>query len=508
MDIVLSHFGLRDTASIHHPLAVHNEGAVRYAILLIPHRLRVTERNTVEATPDKVNVGEIIALKEQQMLFANPEYQRGAIWRAPQKKKLIDSVLRGYPIPLIYLHHISQSAAGLTSERFEIIDGQQRINALADFKEGGFKLFDPVKDAVEARFPEFIKRQECPWAGLGFPELSRELKAQFLATPLQIVKITVADSNEARDLFVRLQAGIPLNSQEKRDAWPGQFTEFVLKLGGKPNIPRYPGHDFFNVLMKANRVLDRGKFRQLAAQIAMLFFAHRKASSFCDINSSAIDDFYYEHLDFDAQSQDAQRLMAILDELVKLLGDQKRKKILGHEAIHLVLLVDSLLDDYTPVWKDSLAHAFDHFRENLAHSQLSKNSDNPNGYWLRYGVGTRANSDRKETIAERHHFFVEKMRSKLHLQVKDSKRTFGTLERELIYYRDHKQCAQCDGQVFWADADIHHIEPHHAGGKTELDNAVLVHRQCHPKGTVAEKAFAEHWRLKKRGGHRSVSANA
>jgi hypothetical protein len=47
---------------------------------------------------------------------------------------------------------------------------------------------------------------------------------QFECAIVKIRKSTNSDPNEARDLFVRLQAGMPLNSQEKRDAWPGQFT--------------------------------------------------------------------------------------------------------------------------------------------------------------------------------------------------------------------------------------------------------------------------------------------
>ncbi len=46
------------------------------------------------------------------------------------------------------------------------------------------------------------------------------------------------------------RSGWPLNSQEKRDAWPGNFTEYILKLAGKPQIARYSGHDFFRVVMK------------------------------------------------------------------------------------------------------------------------------------------------------------------------------------------------------------------------------------------------------------------
>src|SRR4030081_64390 len=50
-----------------------------------------------------------------------------------------------------------------SSERYEVIDGQQRINALREFHEGAFKLFEPESDGAEARFPDFIKKQPCPW---------------------------------------------------------------------------------------------------------------------------------------------------------------------------------------------------------------------------------------------------------------------------------------------------------------------------------------------------------
>src|SRR6266851_1421946 len=450
-------------------------------------------RGVMNTEPDDLTVADVLALKSQQMLVINSEYQRGAVWTATQKKKLVDSVLRGYPIPLIYFHHIRQEAGKLVSQRYEIIDGQQRINALGDFHDGAFKLFDPAKDEV-ARFPDFIKKQPCAWGGKSFHDLSDDLRKQLLGTTLRVVKIQTHDSNEARDLFVRLQSGMPLTSQEKRDAWPGQFTDFILRLAGKPGIARYPGHDFFNVLMRAQKVQDRGKFRQLAAQIAMLAVKRRTATSFCDINAQAIDDFYYEHLGFDSAAADAKRLVEILDKLTILLRDQKRSKIVGHEAIHLVLLLDTLLDDYTRSWESRFASAFDRFRADVAKATKTRNYPQPDEHWLRYGVHTRVNSDRADTIQRRHEFFATKMYELLEPQMKDPLRLFGTLERELIYYRDQKRCAVCRADVIWPEAEFHHIEQHSKGGKTLLENGALVHKHCHPKGEVATQAFATQWR--------------
>ena len=444
--------------------------------------------------PGDLKVSDVLKLRSQHMLFPNPEYQRGAVWTPSQKKKLVDSVLRGYPIPLIYFHHIRQQAGGLVSERFEIIDGQQRINALADFCDGAYKLFDPIKDEAAARFPDFIRKQPCPWGGKSFQDLSEDLKTKFLDVALRVVKIETHEPNEARDLFVRLQAGMPLNSQEKRDAWPGQFTDFVLGLAGKPGVARYPGHDFFNDLMRASKVQDRGRFRQLAAQVAMLFLTRRKGKDFRDINAQAIDDFYYENLGFDAGSVDAQRLVEIFDKLTALFSDGKRPKIIGHEAIHLVLLVDTLLDDYTPSWESRFASTFDTFRANLAKAKLTKDEVNPNEYWLRYGLLTRVNSDRADNIRRRHEFFVAKMYESLRPQPKDPLRLFGALEKELIYYRDGKRCGVCSGEVAWDQAEFHHVEQHSKGGQTTLDNGALVHGQCHPKGAAATQDFAKKFR--------------
>lgn len=452
----------------------------------------------MKTTLGDLTVRQVLDLKSKQMLVVNAEYQRGTVWQRPQKKKLIDSVLRGYPIPLIYFHYIQQVAGELRNERFEVIDGQQRINALYEFHEGAFKLFDPAKDNAEARFPDFITREPCPWGGRWFPDLSDELQEQFLNTPLRIVKIETHDPNQARDLFVRLQSGMPLNSQEKRDAWPGQFTDFVLKLGGKPDVPRYPGHDFFNVLMGAGGSKDRGKFRQLAAQIAMLFITRRENGAWTNANAGAIDGFYCEHLGFEADSGDAKRLVEVLSRLTTLLPNHKKqKKLIGHEAIHLVLLVDALLDDYTRSWESEFASAFDGFRKQFALAKKTRHDSTPSEYWLQYGYLTRVNSDRAEHIQRRHEFFAAKMHERLPLKMKDPQRMFGALEREIIFYRDRKRCGACKADVPWSEAEIHHIDPHSQGGKTTLENGALVHPQCHPKEAAATEEFAEEWRQRR-----------
>jgi hypothetical protein len=70
------------------------------------------------------------------------------------------------------------------------------------------------------------------------------------------------------------------------------------------------------------------------------------------------------------------------------LRDQKRSKVIGHEAIHLVLLVDTLMDDYSCTWEGNFAAAFDSFRHEFALGKKTQDDPNPSEYWLLYGVLT------------------------------------------------------------------------------------------------------------------------
>ncbi|MEO5641713.1 MAG: DUF262 domain-containing protein [Bacteroidia bacterium] len=461
----------------------------------------------MQPTPDQtptMTIKDILALRDNNMLTVNPEYQRGEVWNDNQRKKLIDSVLRNYPLPLIYLHHKKKEVAGFQREDFEIIDGQQRISALAKFHKGAIKLFDPISDDKEARFPSIIKNQVCPWAHCTFQGLSDELKKKFLDTKLFVIKLETENEDEARDLFIRLQAGLALNAQEKRDAWAGSYTEFVLHFGGKKNMEGYPGHDFFLRLVetKAN---DRGDTRKLCAQIGMLFLKDSVNDNWVNIGAHELDDFYYENLGFEMTSSSVKRFNDVLDKIVFLLGDGKRKRLKGHESIHLVLLVNSLIDDYTKSWESNFALAFDKFRENLAKDMKSKKEGIKGEYWNEYGNWTGSSSSSSDIIRLRHVFFTKKMFDVLKPKAKDAIRGYGQLEREIIYYRDKKICFKCKTEVKWEDLEIHHVNEHQNGGQTTMENGVTVHKQCHPKTQDDVLKFAREWELHTKFGNSNIA---
>ena len=115
-------------------------------------------------------VFQLVENMKRKRMVANPEYQRGVVWKLPQRRRLIDSIFRGYQLPIFYLHEISEKFSdGGRLDRLEIIDGQQRVNALYRFVNGDFRLYEV--DDPRAQFPTFLQNTEehpCPWGGKFF----------------------------------------------------------------------------------------------------------------------------------------------------------------------------------------------------------------------------------------------------------------------------------------------------------------------------------------------------
>lgn len=432
-------------------------------------------------------IEELLKYKNDNMLSANPEYQRGLVWTDEQRKKLIDSIFRNYTLPIIYLHHKSKGTGKFISNVLEIVDGQQRIHALELYTSGAIVLYDPKKDDKKARFPDFIKNQPCPWGGKSFENLSKDEQDAFLNKTLVVALITTDEDNEARDLFIRLQAGTALNAQEKRDAWPGTFTEYILKKAGKKNNDKYPGHDFFSKKVYSHNK-DRGQKRQLCAQVFMLIDEFNKNGQYVELKSQMIDEYYYKNLSIDLHSKECQRFDKLIDLAFNIFNTFKNMKPLkGYEVIHTMLLINALLDDYTPSWKERFNDVFEGFRMEVAKSNKSKSGK----VWELFTSFTRTSSDSKSSIIIRHQLFTRYMLDKLKPVLKDETRLYGEVERELIYYCFEKKCQVCDTIIPWNDLEIHHIDEHYRGGKTLLENGVPVHKVCHPKGLKAEEMKIE-----------------
>ena len=73
-----------------------------------------------------------LCLKRKELII-DPDFQRHDVWKQRQKSELIESILMGIPIPLMYLFEDKNG-------KKQVVDGRQRISAILDFLEGKFKL--------------------------------------------------------------------------------------------------------------------------------------------------------------------------------------------------------------------------------------------------------------------------------------------------------------------------------------------------------------------------------
>ena len=136
-------------------------------------------------------------------LTIQPEYQRNYIYASDGGKReiaVIDSILKGYPIGLIYFNRVSEN-------NLEVLDGQQRITSVGRFVSDKFAIKD--ENGMEQYFGGMAK----------------DKKSKILETKLLIYECEGTES-EIKDWFRTINiAGVPLNDQELLNAvYSGPFV--------------------------------------------------------------------------------------------------------------------------------------------------------------------------------------------------------------------------------------------------------------------------------------------
>ena len=445
----------------------------------------------------KITIAKLLDLKKEDMLQINYEYQRGLAWKKYQQQFFIDSIFRGYPIPAFYFHDETIEVAGIEKTTFSIIDGQQRINAIHDFVKGEFPLLNP--DSL--KFPNFIKDEKVSWAGKKFNELIEDDQTKFLSKEVVIYMIKTENENRIRDLFIRLQGGVVLTAQDRRDSWPGNFTKFVLESGGKLNTEWPDGWKFFKEIPK---ISNASKRRAFVAQCYMLFQQKRDEDRFIDIKLISIDGYYSANVGFDNESYNKKRFESICERLYGIF-EPHSIQIPGHYVIHLILFMDSIMDKAIPSSFKTLPKALHEFKKRVNDARKAFEDKVPDfeykDYHDNYGHYTSSSSDTARSIERRHKFFIEKMDKLANIDYKDSKRILSAIEKELVYYRDEQKCQVCrmkgdEVEIKFSDAEFHHIKAYAEGGSTSVDNHVTVHKICHPKGS-GQDHFREWWEKNK-----------
>lgn len=204
----------------------------------------------LHTTVHNYSISDFLELRAANRLRINRDFQRNSVWRTPGKVYLIDSILRGYPIPKLYFRSMIDPKT--QSSVREMVDGQQRLLAIFEFAENKLRL--------TARAREF--------EGLTYADLDDDLKTQFLSYTFVAEQFINASDDEVLEVFSRINSyTVALNAAELRHAqYQGDF-KWLVREQSIAQSAFWEDYGVFS-LSQRSRMLDDGFVADCLLQIA------------------------------------------------------------------------------------------------------------------------------------------------------------------------------------------------------------------------------------------------
>lgn len=222
-------------------------------------------------------------------LELQPPYQRNPVWQERQQSALMDTILRGYPVPELYLQ-TRVSADG--DETYVVVDGQQRIRACLSFIEGAIPLGE----------------ESGSLAGSYFDDLTDAQRKQIFQYKLVVRELPALPDTEIREIFGRLNRNnIALNAQELRHST--YWGDFIATMESLAEIPFWVTSGVFTA-NDIRRMLDVEYVSELA--VSLLYGLQNKKANL---------DKFYENFESEFPDRElvASTFTAVLGELSQIL---------------------------------------------------------------------------------------------------------------------------------------------------------------------------------------------
>jgi len=158
-----------------------------------------------------------------------PEFQRRHRWDVHRQSSLIESFIMNVPIPPIFLYEVEYS-------RYEVMDGLQRLTAIANFYKGEYALegLDQWSELNGLRYPDLPE------------QVRRGIDRRYLSSIILLQETAATKGEEhrlKRLVFERINSGgEQLEPQESRNAlYDGDFNRLCIKLARTESFCRMWG---------------------------------------------------------------------------------------------------------------------------------------------------------------------------------------------------------------------------------------------------------------------------
>lgn len=233
--------------------------------------------------------------KRGELVLA-PKFQRREVWNAKARSYLIDTILRGKPIPKLYMRQNVNPKTRLTVR--EIVDGQQRLATVLNFLKDGFKV---------------SKSHNDDYGGDFFTDLPDEVQREVLKYEFVVDLLEDMPDNEVYDVFARINTySEKLKPQELRNAkWFGDFKSCVYGLAKE-----------FVLFLATNKVYSETQILRMAEAEFISELVLAMEEGIREGNKVVIDNAYRDYDDkFPNRKQHEKHFRETIDAIKGIFGD-------------------------------------------------------------------------------------------------------------------------------------------------------------------------------------------
>ncbi len=407
---------------------------------------------------------------EAGRLELRPPFQRREVWSDPARIMLMDTILRGIPMPKIFLANSIRD--GKTYR--VVIDGQQRITAILDFLRDRFTLRDP-----------YVGDEK----GQSFSDLSQETQDRFLSYQIDFNEAQKPTDEDVREVYARVNKyTVPLTKQELRRAdFPGDFLNVSERLA----LDVYFDHAAIFSTANRRRYADVEYISELLA--AMIDGIQDKKTS--------LDDFYTKYAKWKKPDRDAitarfsnvlNDLKFIFDDPLNLADTRFRQKA---DFYTLFLAIDEFVSD----GRTTKGKSIEYLRQDLQILDENIRPESESYICREYAIKCVSQANTASSRRWRHQFLKsilagtyiddqpDDARVRLFYALMDDLYSGGSMCPEPVV-----ECEVCDGDIS-GEFDDCVLAWRRSDTVTQLSNADWVHSSC-----VDEQSDLVFWSRPKR----------
>ncbi len=414
--------------------------------------------------PYTKRIHDLINLYEKGQLNLNPDFQRDSVWTTKDRKKLIDSIFKNYPLPAIFLYRREENGNLI----YDVIDGKQRIESI--FKFMGIlrgdrftvkALLDGSPEPIEVDW-NYLKRKNKQFELIGYPLYTIEVDG---------------DLSDIIDVFVRINStGKALTSAEKRHA--NYYNSSFLKTANTIAC-RY--EDYFiraGILSKSQ--ISRMKHVELICEI-MLSIGQEDVIN----KKAALDRIMGKGLTHSQISKLKDKTIKVLNRIRSLFPRLIETRLKQLSDFYVLSVLIAMYENEGLILTDKKRNklAWDllkEFSNGVDRARIKQKRaegvDEADSIYREYLLTVISSTDEISQRRKRMNILDGVLRNLF--ASKDKQRSFSPEQRRLIWNStDERRCEECGETLTWEDFTIDHIDPHSKGGRSEINNSSLMCRK-------------------------------